>query len=195
MNHIPLTISSWNRGIRRLRFSRQMNVLAASSAHLAYPDRLISTIRLSSSGKLMKGLISVQDVMLRTVSMTHAATYYSGAPGNRNVNTTRSLSAGGDAVNVGVCPVADDLVILERSNNVTVTANVAGTCGILNLNNSNGTDAASKAGTALTLPTNACCTRNIVTFYAGVTNITNNGIIRTQGPPETVIIWKSKAIR
>ena len=75
-----------------------MNAIAASSAHLAYPDRIVATIRLFSSEKLMKGSTGVQKAMLRTVSMAHAATYYSGAPGNRNVSTTWSLSAGGNAV-------------------------------------------------------------------------------------------------
>ena len=112
MNHIPLTISSWNRGIRRLRFSRQMNAIAASSAHLAYPDRLISTIRLSSFRKLTKGLIVVQEAMPCTVSMAHVPTWYSSVSGNRNFYTTWSLSAGGNTFGSGVCSVAGDLAII-----------------------------------------------------------------------------------
>lgn len=116
MNHFPLAIYSRDRRTRRFWLSRQMNAIAASSAHLAYPDRIVSKIRLSSSGKLMKGLIQVQEVMLRTVSMANAATYYSGASCNRNVNTTRSLSAGGNAVGTGVCTVAGDLAIIWTTN-------------------------------------------------------------------------------
>ena len=112
MNQIQLTISSRDRGIRRLRFSRQMNAVVASSAHLAYPDRIVSKILLSASGKWMKGMIPGQGVMLRTVSMANAPTWYSIASGNRNFYTTWSLSAGDGAVGAVVSRVAGDLAII-----------------------------------------------------------------------------------
>src|ERR1035441_3996248 len=51
-----------------------------------------------------------------------AATYYSRASGDWNVNTTWSTTSGGDALGAGIYPVTGDTVIIERSFTVTVTA-------------------------------------------------------------------------
>ena len=49
-------------------------------------------------------------------------TYYSIATGNWNTNTTWSFTSAGVAVGAGLYPVTGDSVIIERGNNVTVTA-------------------------------------------------------------------------
>jgi autotransporter-associated beta strand protein len=63
-----------------------------------------------------------------------AATYYSRANGDWNVNTTWSTTSGGSAVGAGIYPVAGDTVIIEGSFTVTVTATEA--CGSVQLGSS-----------------------------------------------------------
>ena len=57
----------------------------------------------------------------------------------------------------------------------------AGTYTTLTFSNTSGTDTATGAITATTLNTTASGILNMVTYNLGVTNVTNNGTIRTQG--------------
>src|ERR1017187_2240778 len=71
-------------------------------------------------------------VLLLIASMGHAAaTYYSRASSDLDVNTTWSPASGGSAVGAGIYPVAGDTVIIEGSFTVTVTATEA--CGSMQL--------------------------------------------------------------
>ena len=63
-----------------------------------------------------------------------AATYYSRANSDWNVNTTWSTTSGGSAVGAGIYPVAGDTVIIEGSFTVTVSATEA--CGSVQLGSS-----------------------------------------------------------
>jgi hypothetical protein len=68
-------------------------------------------------------------------STLNAATYFSRANGNWNVNTTWSLTSGGAAVGAGVFPVAGDVVIIEGGFNVTIPAGFNAFCTTLNIAN------------------------------------------------------------
>ncbi len=81
-------------------------------------------------------------ILLNVLSWNvNAATYYSRQNGNWNVNTSWSSTSNGGAVGVGLFPVAGDIVIIERNDIITITANAA--CASLQLSSTN----ANQAGT------------------------------------------------
>lgn len=71
-----------------------------------------------------------------TTTVANAATYFSIANGNWNVNTTWSLTSGGAAVGAGVFPIAGDIVTIEGGDNVTIPAGFSAFCTTLNVANS-----------------------------------------------------------
>ena len=80
----------------------------------------------SKVSHLSKVLLTALLISLSALAMeANAATYYSRQSGNWNSNTTWSLTSGGAAVGPGIFPVAGDIVIIERTFTVTVTANAA----------------------------------------------------------------------
>ena len=79
----------------------------------------------SKSVTMVLAILILLTAVLFAKDINAATTYYARQTGNWNSNTTWSLTSGGGAVGSGVFPVAGDIVYIESSFTVTVTANAA----------------------------------------------------------------------
>ena len=126
---------------------------------------------------LLKTLALTIGLVLLVSIVNGAATYYSRATGNWNINTTWSNTSGGAAVTAGSFPVAGDAVIIEGG--FTVTVNVSSACASVQLGH---TGATASAGTltfsgtstltvsgAVSVGNNIAASNGTITFTSGST--------------------------
>lgn len=115
------------------------------------------------------------------VNNAFAATYYSIANGNWNVNTTWSLTSGGVAVGAGVFPIAGDIVFVEGFT-VTITANAA--CASLTIGATGGTPTLNIGAFTLTVSGNVVLNggRNVLVSMTSPSSVLTIGGNLTIGP-------------
>ncbi|MCF8430087.1 MAG: hypothetical protein K9G64_08135 [Bacteroidia bacterium] len=98
-----------------------------------------------------KGVLSVLVFAMLMLGMSWkagAASYFSIATGNWNVNTSWSLTNGGGAVGAGVFPIAGDIVTIDRDFTVTVNSTGAACLSLQLGTKNNGTGTLTFSGTS-----------------------------------------------
>ncbi|MFT3751907.1 MAG: hypothetical protein QM800_03175 [Paludibacter sp.] len=107
---------------------------------------------LSSKAKLNHTkFLSILIILLFSTICGKAATYYSIATGNWNVNTTWSLTSGGSTVGAGIYPAAGDNAVIQGGFTVTLSAN--GTCASIQVGGTGNGTLALGSTSAVTMTT------------------------------------------
>jgi len=139
-------------------------------------ETLSNKIGCKNRGSLKTVLFSV--ILLFAISFVNAqTTYYSIATGIWNSNTTWSTTSNGPAVGSGIYPLANDIVVLDKKFNVTLTQTES--CASLTINGGPGANNAQISINTFTLNvfgniTISGGTDTNVTITTGVLNVGGN---------------------